>query len=413
MGVRVVRWLMLTAPFGLAGCGAALGSNGCLLPPAANAIAATPASSVAAPPIRAVRKQVVRAYAAPWAMAFLPDGRLLVTERPSGSGEPGRLSLATQGGRSSPITGLPRNEGVLDVALHPDFARNHLFFISFLEPGAAGEERFGRGKDDHALHPLGLAVAVARLSSDASGVRLQRTRIVWRQHPKVVSAPGSGEPGGRMAVSPGGRHLFVSAGDRQEFEPVQELSNTLGKIVRLNIDGSVPADNPFARTRGARPEIWSLGHRNPYGLAFDARGRLWSHEMGPAGGDELNLVRPCQNYGWPAVSDGDHYDGGKVPRPRRGDGFAMPALSWTPVIAPAGMIVYSGSAFPAWRGSAIVTGLQSMGLVRVKLTGDRVVEEQRIDLGARIREVEQGPDGALWVLEDAPSGRLIRLMPAA
>ena len=238
--------------------------------------------------------------------------------------------------------------------------------------------------------------------------------VLWRQAPKIVSLPGSGEPGGRMAFSPDGRYLFVTAGIRQEFAPAQDLAGTLGKIIRLNADGSVPGDNPFSGKAGALPEIWTLGHRNAYGLAFDASGRLWSSEQGPRGGDEFNAVVAGGNYGWPNVSNGDHYDGGVIPDHTPGDGFLAPAVSWSPVVAPAGMIFYSGSLFAAWRGDAILTGLQSAGIVRVRLNGGAATEVQRVSLGARIREVEQGPDGALWVLEDGPSGgRLLKLTPVS
>ncbi len=243
------------------------------------------------------------------------------------------------------------------------------------------------------------------------GARLEGVRVAWRQT-KVVSDPGSGEPGGRMAFSPDGAYLFVAAGDRQELMPVQDLSNTLGKTIRLLADGSIPTDNPFVGRVGAMPEIWSLGHRNPYGMVFDASGRLWQHEMGPMGGDELNVIQRGGNYGWPLVSNGENYGGSPIPDHASGDGFVAPTTSWTPVIAPAGMIIYSGSLFGAWRGNALITGLRSDGLVRVALDGENASEVARVSLGARIREVEQGPDGAIWVLEDGPDGgRLVQLRP--
>ncbi len=189
------------------------------------------------------------------------------------------------------------------------------------------------------------------------------------------------------------------------------MTNTLGKIIRLFPDGSVPTDNPFVTTPAARPEIWTLGHRNQYGLAFDAFGRLWSHEHGPAGGDELNLVTRGGNYGWPNVSFGSAYTGEKYPNPAPGDGYVMPSVDWTPAIAPAGMIFYSGAEFSPWRGDALVGGLQSRGLVRVRVSGSPIAEVQRIPLSARIRDVRQSPDGGIWVFEDAPTGRLLRLRP--
>jgi glucose/arabinose dehydrogenase len=213
-------------------------------------------------------------------------------------------------------------------------------------------------------------------------------------------------------MSPDGRYLFIAAGDRQEFETNQSLSNTLGKTVRIFLDGSIPGNNPFVGTAGARPEIWALGHRNPYGLAFNDAGQLWQNEMGPLGGDELNLITPGSNYGWPNVSYGNHYDGGLIPKPAAGDGFAMSALFWIPSIAPSGMMFYTGSLFSGWRGDAIISGLQSRGLVRVRIDPGAATEVQRINLDARIRSVVQGPDGAIWVLEDYPSGRLLKLTPS-
>lgn len=324
-------------------------------------------------------------------MAFLPDGRLLVSEVQRG------LRIVSQSGTiSAPLPGLPTpNGGLLGVIVHPQFATNHAVYVSFVEQDTGDT--------------AGLAVALGTLTLDASGGgRLDDVKIIWRQTPKVV-APG--EYGAHMAISPDGAYLFISAGDRNQFAPVQDMDNTLGKIVRLHADGSIPASNPFAGT--AMPEIWTLGHRNPYGLAFDSVWRLWSHEMGPKGGDEFNLIEPGRNYGWPTVSNGSHYDDGEIPDHSPGDGFAAPLLSWTPVIAPAGMIIYSGNLFAAWRGDAIIGGLQSKGLVRVRFTGTSATEEQRIPLGARIRDVEEGPDGAIWVIEDAPTGRLLRLVPAS
>jgi glucose/arabinose dehydrogenase len=227
-----------------------------------------------------------------------------------------------------------------------------------------------------------------------------------------VSLPGSGEYGAHLVFSPDGQYLFIVAGDRQEFEPAQDLGNTIGKIVRLKADGSIPADNPFVGVAGALPEIWTLGHRNPYGLAFNAAGRLWQHEMGPRGGDEFNLIEPGNNYGWPRVSNGSHYDGGDIPDHSPGDGFTAPVISWNPVIAPSDMIIYSGYLFSAWRGDAILGGLQYKGLIRVRFDGTSASEVQRILLNARIRAVAQGPDDSIWVLEDKPTGRLLKLVPA-
>ncbi|HVJ03802.1 MAG TPA: PQQ-dependent sugar dehydrogenase [Sphingomonas sp.] len=343
-------------------------------------------------PIASVQSTAVASFSWPWAMVFLPDGRMLVTEKP------GTLRLVTQSGdKSAPLGGVPavsyaEQGGLLDVALHPNFAANRLVYLSYAEPGTGG---------------AGLAVARGTLVEDAAGPRLGSVTVLWRQTPKVSD---TGQYGGRIAFAPDGK-LFVTAGDRRQVNQVQAMGNTLGKIVRLNDDGSVPADNPFAATAGARPEIWSLGHRNPYGLAFDAAGQLWETEMGPLGGDEFNLIVRGGNYGWPNVSNGSNYDGSPIPDHAPGDGYVAPLTWWTPVIAPGGMAIYTGNLFADWRGDAIIAGLVSQGLVRVRFTTGSASEVQRIALGRRIREVEQGPDGALWVLEDTATGRLLRLVP--
>ncbi|MCX8474333.1 MAG: PQQ-dependent sugar dehydrogenase [Sphingomonas sp.] len=343
-------------------------------------------------PIASVQSTAVATFALPWAMVFLPDGRALVTEKG------GALRIVTQAGaKSAALGGVPAvsaggQGGLLDVALHPDFATNRLVYLSYAEAGSGG---------------AGLAVARGTLVEDNAGPRLTGTAMIWQQMPKVG---GTGHFGGRMAFGPSG-HLFVTAGERQQGSPAQDLTKTLGKIVRLNADGSVPGDNPFVGTAGARPEIWSYGHRNPYGLFFDSAGLLWENEMGPAGGDEFNLIARGGNYGWPNASNGQDYDGSNIPDHAPGDGYIAPLAWWTPVIAPGGMILYSGSLFGAWQGDAIIAGLVSQGLVRVRFTPTSAAEVQRIPLGQRIREVEQGPDGAIWVLEDSSNGRLLRLTP--
>jgi glucose/arabinose dehydrogenase len=323
-------------------------------------------------------------------MVFLPDGRMLVTEKP------GKLQLVTQSGTKTEVSGVPAvvysgQLGFLDVIVDPNFATNKLVYMSYAEAAPGGQR-----------------LAVARATLDLSAApALTGLSVIWRATPATTG----GQLGARLAFSPDGKYLFVSTGERQQGTPAQDLSGTLGKIVRLYPDGSVPPGNPFAGTAGARPEIWTLGHRNPYGLAFDATGRLWEHEMGPMGGDELNLIEPGKNYGWPNVSNGSNYDGTDIPDHKPGDGYQAPAISWNPVIAPAGLIFYSGNLFVGWQGQAIIGGLVSQGIVRVRIDGETGSEVQRIGLGARIREVEQGPDGAIWVLEDAPTGRLVKLTP--
>jgi glucose/arabinose dehydrogenase len=351
------------------------------------------ASATPTPPATAsVASRTVATFANPWAMVFLPDGRLLVTERG------GALRVVTQAGVvGAPLTGVPAvasagQGGLLDVALDPAFATNSRVYVSFAEAGTGG---------------AGLAVARGRLEVDASGAgRIADTAVIWRQSPKNTD---NRHFGGRLAFSPDGL-LFVTAGEKHQGAPAQDLGGTLGKIVRINPDGTTPAGNPFAASAGARPEIWTLGQRNPYGLVFARDGRLFESEMGPEGGDEFNLVTRGVNYGWRVVSEGN--DGEVLPRHATRPEFAAPLVSWTPVIAPGGMIQYTGTRFVGWDGDFVLAGLTAQALVRVRVTGSTAAEVARIGLGARIREVEQGPDGAIWVLEDGGAGRLRRLDPA-
>ena len=331
----------------------------------------------------------------PWAMAFLPGGGLIVTERR------GRIRLRGADGRVSEVGGAPQVDyggqgGLGDIVLHPDFANNRLVYLSWAEAGPGGLR--------------GAAVGRGRLEMSEAGARIEGLEVIWRQAPKFS---GRGHYGHRIAFSPDGRHLFISSGERQEFTPAQDMASNAGKVLRLNPDGSVPADNPFAAQGGAAAQVWSLGHRNPLGLAFAPDGRLWEVEMGPQVGDELNLIQRGANYGYPRVSNGDHYDGRDIPDHRAGDGFEAPKVWWTPVISPGDMIVYSGRLFPAWRGDALICGLSGQALVRVDIDGANAREAERWDMGRRIREVEQGPDGAVYLLEDGAGGRLLRLTPTS
>ena len=287
--------------------------------------------------------------------------------------------------------------GFGDVVLHPQFADNKLVYLSYAEAGE-GDTR-------------GAAVARARLDlSEKGGGALSDLQVIWRQVPKVT---GQGHYGHRIAFGPDG-HLWITSGERQKFDPAQDMKSNLGKVLRLNDDGSAPDDNPFAKEGGVTAQIWSLGHRNLLGIAFDAQGRLWQHEMGPRGGDELNLIKRGANYGYPIVSNGDHYDGRKIPDHDTRPEFEAPRVWWNPVISPAGLVIYSGDVFPRWRGNAFIGGLSSQSLVRIEFDGEKAREAERFDMGARIREVEQGPDGALWLLEDeddGSQGRLLKLTP--
>lgn len=283
--------------------------------------------------------------------------------------------------------------GLGDVVLHPDFEENGWVYLSYAEAGD-GDTR-------------GAAVARAKLELDENGGgRLADLQVIWRQVPKVT---GAGHYGHRIAFDKD-NYLWITSGERQKFDPAQDMESNLGKIVRLHDDGSVPKDNPFSDKGGVTAQIWSLGHRNPLGLAFDAQGRLWNHEMGPQGGDELNLVEHGGNYGYPVVSQGDHYDGKPIPDHEERPEFKEPVITWVPSISPAGFVIYSGSEFPEWQGNGFIGGLASQLLVRVEFDGTTAREAARYDMGARIREVEQGPDGALWILEDEREGKGGRLL---
>lgn len=334
----------------------------------------------------------------PWGLAFLPDGSMLVTERP------GTLRHVTASGEvSEPIAGVPEVDargqgGLLDVTLDPDFASNRLVYLSYAEAGDGGN-----------------GTAVARGVLDEGASALGQVEVIFRQQPKEDSTKHFGS----RIVFDGQGHVYVTLGERSEDEfrdQAQELNSHLGKIVRINPDGSVPAGNPFVGKDGALPEIWSYGNRNVQAAAINpATGMLWEIEHGPRGGDELNIIQPGANYGWPVVSLGVNYDGSKVGSGKAyQDGMVDSIYSWSPVIAPSGMIFYGGAAFPDWQGNLFVGGLGSRALVRLTLDGDSVTAEERLleDLSLRIRDVVEGPDGAIYVVTDEDDGEVLRIAPA-
>ncbi|MEK6637250.1 MAG: PQQ-dependent sugar dehydrogenase [Pseudomonadota bacterium] len=330
----------------------------------------------------------------PWAMVFLPDGRALVTEKAgelilwSGKG-PTKVSVS---GTPKPVYG--GQGGLGDVILHPQFATNGIIYLSWIEGERGG---------------LGAVVGRAKLVEEGGAARIEDISIVWRQAPKVS---GRGHFGHRIAFGPDGM-LYISSGERQKFDPAQDMSVNLGKVIRLKDDGSIPSDNPFHAKGGVTAQIWSLGHRNPLGLAFAPDGTLWDSEMGPAGGDELNLVKRAANYGYPKVSNGSHYDGRDIPDHSPADGFAAPKAWWNPSISPGSLMIYSGSMFPQWKGDAFIGALSGAALIRVDLNGENAAKADAWDMEMRVREVEQGPDGAIWLLEDGDNGRLLRLTAKA
>ena len=323
----------------------------------------------------------------PWGLAFLPDGRMLVTERS------GTLRLVSKDGKlTPPLSGVPKvvamgQGGLLDVAIDPDFKSNNLVYLTYSEPGEGGA-----------------STAVARGKLGESG--LDGVEVIFRQEPKVQ---GGNHFGSRLVFSPDGK-LFVTLGERFTFAPAQDLTNDLGKIVRINPDGSVPKDNPFVGRTDARPEIWSYGHRNPQGAAIHPEtGKLWETEFGPRGGDELNIPQAGANYGWPVVSWGNHYTGEDIPDPPTHPEFADAIYHWNPVISPSGITFYTADAIPAWKGNLLIAALSGQAIVRLTLDGEKVVDEERIPMGARIRDVVQGPDGAVYALTDEGNGEILRL----
>jgi len=366
----------------------------------------------------------VTTFNLPWRIAFLPDGRMLITEKV------GPLWLVTQEGAKTPVANVPPvlyqgQGGMLGVFLSPHYATDRNVYLTYSEPGEGGSS---------------LAVARARLSIGEGTASLDGLQVLWRQMPKGRG----GQFGAQIAFSPDGRYLFLAVGDRMRMTPAQDPNQELGKILRLTLDGKPAPGNPMAGKTGAASvplidpprdteaakaaavvstytfpgpnsapaETWTSGHRTPYGLAFAPDGRLWEVEHGPRGGDELNLIEPGKNYGWPLVSYATNYNGVPIPSPDTRPDLTKPVIYWTPIIAPGSLTFYTGTMFPQWRGSALVGGLATRTLNRITFDGKGgAAPAERWDVGHRIRDVEVGPDGALWMLEDANSGGLFRVTP--
>jgi glucose/arabinose dehydrogenase len=374
---------------------AALSAPALVLASCANAETGDSAAPMAA---EAFKTTDVAGFEEPWAIAFAPGTTtLFVTEKA------GTVKLIdTKTGETATVTGAPSvayggQGGLGDIAFLASEASETLgtrtIYLSWAEAGDGDTRGAVVGK--------GQLVCSAPTTCTIEGLS-----VIWRQTPKVT---GRGHYSHRLLFSPDGKYLYVASGERQKMQPAQDTAATLGKIVRLNLDGTPAAGNPMAAQGGVTAEIWSMGHRNILGMAWDAQGRLWEVEHGPAGGDELNLVAAGANYGWPIRSNGEHYNGDPIPDHAAGDGFAQPALSWNPVIAPGGMVIYTGDQFPAWKGHALITGLATQALVEVAIEGESAREVARHEFDSRLRAIAQGPDGAIWVAHDGKGARLLKL----
>ena len=375
----------------LAACSPAVTSATYADDPAIDATGAHPAVAVSAAPFAVTE---MATFNEPWAMTFLPGTPYaLITERG------GRMLLWQDGSAARPVTGVP------PVAAGGQGGLGDI--IALGQAAADGRQPVALSWAEEGNGGLGAVVATATINP-AKGAALENLKIIWRATPKVS---GRGHFGHRLALAPDGQHLFITTGDRQKFDPAQDMTGTLGKVIRIKLDGTVPTDNPFADQGGAAAQIWSLGHRNPLGIVFDDKGHLWTHEMGPAHGDELNRVERAANYGYPIVSNGNHYDGRNIPdHPTRPE-FRAPDLWWNPAISPAGLTFHSGAGYSGWGPSLLMGGLSGEALVRISLDGTKASKAERWDMGARIREVETREDGSIWVLTDGDNGKLLKLTP--
>jgi len=394
------------APAALALAGIAACSGPADSPTPAGTVASSPASSSAAgglspsvtpsaspPGVPTTHEFVVtehQAFDEPWALAFLPGtDTMAITQRG------GALVLRDPDGTVREVSGVPDvavagQGGLGDIIPGPTFDDDGTVYLSWVERGDGGS---------------GAVVGRGRL--DVAGAALTGVDVIWEQTPKVN---GDGHFSHRLLID--GDHLFVSSGDRQKFDPAQDMGGNLGKIVRLTLAGAPAPGNPWADEGGVAAQFWSIGHRNPLGLALDADGRLWASEMGPQGGDELNLIVAGANYGWPEASNGSHYGGGDIPDHAPGDGFEPPKAFWTPSVSPGSLLIYDGDLFPAWSGDAFLGALSGEALIRVDLEGESATVAETWPMGARIRAVAQAPDGAIWLLQDGDGGRLLELRPA-
>lgn len=341
----------------------------------------------------------VASFNSPWAMAFLPGSGVPLTNMALLTEREGRLWLVdVANGNRTAVTGIPQvvvagQGGLGDVMPHPDFAGNQRIYLSFVEGGPNGTS--------------GAALGYGRLDlANTSAPVLRDFKVIWRQQPKVT---GDGHFSHRIAFGPDG-FLYLTSGDRQKMQPAQDFSGNLGKVLRLTPEGAPAPGNPWASRGGVAAEFWSMGHRNLLGIQFAPDGRLWESEMGPQGGDEINLILPGKNYGWPRVSNGSHYGGGEIPDHKPGDGYEAPKVWWTPSISPGAMMIYTGDKFSQWKGDALIGALSGEALIRIDIDGDKARKADHWDMGKRIRAVDQGPDGSVYLLED--KGRLLRLDPA-